>query len=343
MSLRESFAEAVGGVPTADPDRCVHGHAEVASCQRCVSGCPQAAWVLDDEALAIDTDRCDGCGLCVADCPEGALSQAGTSPAAYAGQSTLTLSCGRTASHADGWRMPCVNAVGLHQIAFLYRAGLRRLMLQTAGCSDCPKAGGRGLLHRAALLNRVLAQRGLPVLAVDLSPADPAGAVAATPPERAGPSLSRRGFFRRMAGAVAEHRWDGEDHSWRPAGEYLPPAGPGDLVLFAPRIDPGRCNGCDACIRICPHGALVLEQGEDAYRVRPEACTGCGLCTDVCDQDAVSVSEGAPFEFSFVKLERGRCRACGADFHRPSGAPGAPSLCHVCARVNHRRSLYQVL
>ena len=79
MDLRELLAEAVSGVPQAIPGRCVHERVEVGSCQRCVDACPLDAWVLDDAELALDTGRCDGCGLCVAHCPEGALSQPGSS------------------------------------------------------------------------------------------------------------------------------------------------------------------------------------------------------------------------------------------------------------------------
>jgi len=43
-------------------------------CQDCFDRCPMEAIVEGQTASEIDTDRCIGCGLCVATCPEGAIS-----------------------------------------------------------------------------------------------------------------------------------------------------------------------------------------------------------------------------------------------------------------------------
>ncbi len=344
MQLRELLAEASGKVPTADPDRCVHARAEVASCRHCVSACPVDAWRLDDEALAIDTDLCDGCGICVAHCPEGALSLASVSAQAPPAQRDVTLSCERIVGDRPGWRLPCVNAVSLQQIAAMYRGGLRRLSLQTAECQSCPRNDRRGLVHRLDLFNRVLTQRRLPGIHLI---AEPAGAEARTElapwAGTTAPQLDRRAFFRRMAAAVAEHQFDASDPAWRVAGEYLPPSRPGDLVLFAPEIDPGGCNGCDACLQICPHDVFTLEEEPAAFVIRVDACTGCRLCADVCDQDALSITAGGTFKQSRLALQNRTCPACGVRFHRPVPEVGAPELCYVCSRVNHQRNLFQVI
>lgn len=344
MPLRDLLTEAIGRVPVADPERCVHMRAEVATCRECVSSCPLDAWSLDDEALTIDAARCDGCGLCVAHCPEEALSQPGVSRPVYPGQESLTISCDLAPGDRKGWPLPCVNAVSLRTITELYSAGLRQLSLQTAGCYGCMRNQDQGLAHRVALLNRVLSQRRLPGIDLIVEQTDRlSGPTGATREEAAAPPLSRRGFFRRMMGAVAEQCGGGGDPAWRAPGEFLPAAGPGDLALSVPQIDPGRCNGCDACIRVCPHEALMLAADSDAFLVRVDACTGCHLCVDICDQDAVTVCEGAQLEERRWPLQYQTCRACGARYHRPIARVGAQPLCHVCSRVNHRRNLFQVL
>jgi NAD-dependent dihydropyrimidine dehydrogenase PreA subunit len=344
VHLRELIDEAAGKLPGADPGRCVHTHAEVASCQRCVAACPRRAWILDEEELGLDTEQCDGCGLCVAHCPEGALSLAGTSPPIVTGQAGLVIACERARGDGYDWRLPCVHAVSLDQITSLHRGGLRRIVLQTAGCRDCPRNDDTGLAHRVAMVNRLLSQRRLAgIELIDGAPdpcADPDNGrnsdVAEAP-------VSRRGFFRRVMGAAATLQSPDGDRAWGPAGVFLAPAARGDLALAVPTIDPGRCNGCDACVRICPHDALTLAPARDAYLINANSCTGCRLCIDVCDQDAVDVAACAVLEQLRVPLQERSCPVCGIRFHRPGSGAGIPPLCQVCSRVNHRRNLFQVL
>jgi ferredoxin len=295
--------------------------------------------MFDDEQLAIDPERCDGCGLCVAHCPEGALAQTAVSPERYAGDPQVTLVCARAGAARRGWSVPCVNAIGLEQVLYLYHSGLRRLSLQIADCGACPHADDRGLGYRLGAINGLLVQRRLPEIAVQLLSADRDQG----PSAAGGPSLSRRGFFAHVAGAAAGLRSEGVDREWRPPGSHLPSPLVGDPVPFAPRIDAGRCNGCDACVRICPHGALTLNDARDAYLIRAESCSGCGLCSDICQHDAVSVTAWGTAEQRQLALRPGTCRACGADYRRPATDEDGASLCHICSQVNHRRHLYQVL
>lgn len=48
------------------------------------------------------------------------------------------------------------------------------------------------------------------------------------------------------------------------------------------------CNGCKACISICPFGAIEIENGKATIN---EACRICGQCVDVCPVNAIIMQE----------------------------------------------------
>jgi ferredoxin len=164
--------------------------------------------------------------------------------------------------------------------------------------------------------------------------------------------VSRRGFIR---AAISETTKRVEELAERAEGRYvapgtlLPRSHPGDPVPFAPLLDPTKCSGCDACARLCPHGAISIEKDGGlpaAYVVHPDSCTGCGICTDVCERHAVTIAPWRPVQDLSFPLVNRRCRSCGVTFHLPKTeerARSAGSLCPICSRADHHRDLFQVL
>ena len=76
-------------------------------------------------------------------------------------------------------------------------------------------------------------------------------------------------------------------------------------------IDEDKCCVCLTCYRLCPHGAVSLE---DKPVISSAACQGCGLCASQCPQEAISVLD------------------TGLDAIEPSQAedsPGSKDLAHV--------------
>jgi pyruvate formate lyase activating enzyme len=61
-----------------------------------------------------------------------------------------------------------------------------------------------------------------------------------------------------------------------PESQHLPP----DLVFWS-----DRCIGCNTCLAVCPHGAIVVD--EDGRRwLRREVCDLCGECARACYAEA---------------------------------------------------------
>jgi len=63
----------------------------------------------------------------------------------------------------------------------------------------------------------------------------------------------------------------------------LAPAG------FLPTVDEPACiDGCDICVRICPKGALTLNERSKAELIDPADCLSCYACVQQCPVDAIS-------------------------------------------------------
>jgi heterodisulfide reductase subunit A len=45
------------------------------------------------------------------------------------------------------------------------------------------------------------------------------------------------------------------------------------------------CNGCQACVPICPTNAISIQEGK--AKIDPFQCNGCGACIPVCPQEAI--------------------------------------------------------
>lgn len=56
---------------------------------------------------------------------------------------------------------------------------------------------------------------------------------------------------------------------------------------FRPDIDIDSCNGCEACLAICPMKAISLE--DEKAVLNDARCIGCGLCVSECPLEAIAL------------------------------------------------------
>ncbi len=58
-------------------------------------------------------------------------------------------------------------------------------------------------------------------------------------------------------------------------------------------VDPGLCNGCRQCMRVCQFGAMGYSIAHEKVIIDPRRCYGCGICRSVCTRDAIRLADRA--------------------------------------------------
>ena len=293
------IASARTRLPAIAMERCVHSRSGAAGCRACADACPRGAWIAEDEGgVTLDAQACDGCGLCAPACPQAVIGHEHRvarrlehgRPVAFAACSQTGLRNGR-----DGVEgvLPCLNVLGLAELAELYRAGVRRMVILREACATCPTGSSTAVrLERAVEeLNVLLEGRGLPPLTLTRRSATPWRAYLTfdTTPDRAVIALN-------------------SDGAW-PVGRWLPDPAEGRAAETAPwpwvpSIDTSLCPGCASCARLCPTGAIRLAGDPPAFRIAAEDCTGCRLCVDACRPGALILERLAPRRQTGVPLPR---------------------------------------
>lgn len=67
-------------------------------------------------------------------------------------------------------------------------------------------------------------------------------------------------------------------------------------------VDPEKCIGCDACVKVCRFGAI--RKVESRREIVQYSCEGCGVCAAVCPQNAVSLQDDVAGEVALFKGQR---------------------------------------
>ena len=327
------------GLPglTVHGARCLRAnpvHTARLPCNLCSEICPHDAVELD--GLRVSEDHCDGCGLCVAQCPTGALDYGretrdglGAAWKKVSTGSTFTVGCGALQVGRPDSAVPCLAALHWEISLIALLLGASKVDLRSDQCDSCrldqaavPRIGE--MVATAADFAKALGLGTVIWTKVDGAPAsesvdrhDPAASGRISRRELFASWLRRGRAAGREVGKEATRRLFqmlGERETEEvPTPRYRDLVGAllsgrepaadvvGGVALGTPIVDPNRCEPCPICSRACQPSALrwVKEGGNTSgLQLLPERCTGCGACAPACPESAIEVcAKTAPSEW----------------------------------------------
>ncbi len=348
-------------IPEFRSARCVRYRYRYSECRRCEEACPHEAVALTDEGITLDAGRCRNCALCVSACRTGALAAGNLKPIELLKRAirepAFSFACAPSGMQADAI-VPCLGALDAPTLGYLAKRRIPAELRGAHGCETCVH-GARGAAQLALTLEGVEVMRAAsgedwlqPTIA-----AAPEAVPGADAPVRA---ASRRHLFRRLIGRGIDQVAGGADAGAAPpvaqkAIRAGPPAITEQRELLAIvckvpqragfaaephaalpwmdlRLDPG-CTACEACMRVCPTGTLMVSETEAEWMLRfdPDRCVACEVCLEVCQPRVLNAAQrfdASPGHGTRVlhKLNKQRCSVCDRFFTSPEPR----DRCDIC-------------
>jgi Fe-S-cluster-containing hydrogenase component 2 len=347
-------------VPGFNAERCVRYRYSYSECNRCADACPHEAIRLFDAGAEVLVERCQSCGLCVGVCQTEALNQNGIS-AGYLLKTTgslkqATLACAPSEVAGDTV-VPCLGALHPVVLAELSRQGIAVELAGMEHCAECAYAAKGPELIRSNLAGyEILCNGGDPErnapLTLRVQAAEMSG-------RREKIDASRRGLFRRIVGHgsdVLSGKLEAAPaplKAIRAAAPFVPErkallnamfADKGEAAFALPRhaaipAEEWRvvsgCTHCEACVRVCPTGALQLLERNTDWRLAflNDRCVACDVCAEVCqpgvlrqrDEEEVVVNKQKGRLLATVSKRR--CARCERIFVNEDGG----DICPICS------------
>lgn len=371
MDYLERFIHRVSGAQaTVDTPQCLRERSGLSDCHLCVKSCPVESIDLTGGVHVLN--HCTGCGICLTVCPVSAFDLSGARTGQLLSQLAsllrespdLFISCERSADAGSAdLILPCLARMDETLLLGAMALGARSLSLTQGPCQGCPyqeaTARYRRMLGRVRTWNRVLSgssERIAEVVEGEEAWEKQKKSKSAGPDRRTFFTWVRSEGVQLMASFLDDFSQGfqgmGSMRSIplplrnRLLPQFLKKLGtqPGE-VPYDPEgpfaellLDELKCNACEACLQVCPTGAIQREGGEEAFRLTLDAsrCVNCSLCLDACLPNALTYRQGLSLNVvasteSQVLVEKAYrdCTRCEVRF-LSSGETASQDLCSTC-------------
>lgn len=295
-------------LPKVCSQSCLRMRFSNSSCCFCLESCPHGAISLD-ETLSINSSLCSGCQLCTTACPAGALSPDLALPAilnTLKRQTPLVISCQKS-PRDSALKTPCLAFISEDFLLAFFLSEAPVISLDLTGCHSCTNNAAISSLKES--LADLEARSGLPIsskIRLAVSPeqlvvhqeacdrrsffralsrsiiceaATLLSAKAAETPQQAVYAEKKVPLARQLLKTVLENKPEQEQQSI--------------IALMCGSLLRGEsCDGCRACTKVCPTGALLenYDESQPPFEFVPLNCTSCGLCVEFCINEALRLT-----------------------------------------------------